>query len=508
MREESLDLEVRDFGPIGEARVELRPLTVFVGPSNTGKSYLATLIYALHKHFSKFDSNNWWHAEQIVRRILRDNGEQLARDVRKTRESWTKGDEKKRTPGSSLDVLPTRTWKLSKAFKKLVGGTISTQGAMLRMEIERCFGSRIEELTRRSEESSFAVGIYRQFKQTNGSDPKVIKLNYSDAALSASISDGISVKLRGGKRRFADLELELERFNATKNNEPEIARMFDLPELRRVFQEYVAPGLFDQLGSPGHYLPAGRAVLLDSFDAVVGSLIDQASSLSAALPTVSGVSADFLRQLVNLARLEPEKRNSPPSEIEEKILKGSISINTGDKIKFPQFSYKPANWSGQGLPLKNASSMVSEVAPIALYEKYVVTPEQLLIVDEPESHLHPALQVELFRQLARLVNEGKRVLVTTHSEWVTEELANIVRRSKLEERLPRVAEPKAGIDDISLSEADVGVWRFSTAGKSGASTVEEIPIGETGLYDVGFDDVAIASHNEWARISDALGENE
>ena len=42
-------LAVTNFGPIVEADVELRPLTVFVGPSNTGKSLLAVLIYALHQ---------------------------------------------------------------------------------------------------------------------------------------------------------------------------------------------------------------------------------------------------------------------------------------------------------------------------------------------------------------------------------------------------------------------------------------------------------------------------
>ena len=47
----NLQLEVADFGPIAKAKVDLRPLTVFVGPSNTGKSYLAILIYALHRFF-------------------------------------------------------------------------------------------------------------------------------------------------------------------------------------------------------------------------------------------------------------------------------------------------------------------------------------------------------------------------------------------------------------------------------------------------------------------------
>ena len=46
-------LEARNLGPLAEAKVDLRPLTVFVGPSNTGKSYLATLLYALHRSFSE-----------------------------------------------------------------------------------------------------------------------------------------------------------------------------------------------------------------------------------------------------------------------------------------------------------------------------------------------------------------------------------------------------------------------------------------------------------------------
>ena len=47
-------IDVRDFAPVAEASVALRPFTVFVGPSNTGKTYLAILIYALHRVFGGF----------------------------------------------------------------------------------------------------------------------------------------------------------------------------------------------------------------------------------------------------------------------------------------------------------------------------------------------------------------------------------------------------------------------------------------------------------------------
>ena len=42
-----LKVTAKDFGPIIEGTVGLKPLTVFVGPSNTGKSYMATLVYLL-----------------------------------------------------------------------------------------------------------------------------------------------------------------------------------------------------------------------------------------------------------------------------------------------------------------------------------------------------------------------------------------------------------------------------------------------------------------------------
>jgi len=46
-----LELDVKDFGPIAKAKMELRPLTVFVGPRNLCESYVAILVYALPRFF-------------------------------------------------------------------------------------------------------------------------------------------------------------------------------------------------------------------------------------------------------------------------------------------------------------------------------------------------------------------------------------------------------------------------------------------------------------------------
>jgi predicted ATPase len=39
-----LEVEVENFGPISSGRVRLKPLTIFIGPNNSGKSYTAMLI--------------------------------------------------------------------------------------------------------------------------------------------------------------------------------------------------------------------------------------------------------------------------------------------------------------------------------------------------------------------------------------------------------------------------------------------------------------------------------
>lgn len=55
----NIHINVKDFGPIAAAEIDLRPLTIFVGESNTGKTYLSTLIYALHQHFEGIAQYPW-----------------------------------------------------------------------------------------------------------------------------------------------------------------------------------------------------------------------------------------------------------------------------------------------------------------------------------------------------------------------------------------------------------------------------------------------------------------
>jgi len=64
-----------------------------------------------------------------------------------------------------------------------------------------------------------------------------------------------------------------------------------------------------------------------------------------------------------------------------------------------------------------------------------------IFVEEPEVHLHPAAQVEMVNILAYLVNNGFRVVVTTHSLTILYALNNLVMANSIKSRKDRPGLP-------------------------------------------------------------------
>ena len=151
--------------------------------------------------------------------------------------------------------------------------------------------------------------------------------------------------------------------------------------------------------------------------------------------------------------------------------------------------------------MKRASSRVSELAPVVLYLRHVVSPGDVLIIEEPEAHLHPAMQTAFARELARLVRAGVRVVMTTHSEWFLEQIGNLVRLSSLPPA------KRAGIAgaDVALDPHDVGAWLFKRSGRPVGSVVEQVELDpETGLFSTDYHSVSETLYNESAAIYNRL----
>ena len=299
----------------------------------------------------------------------------------------------------------------------------------------------------------------------------------------------------------------------------EISEEDRIPVARDVIDEIlnsVTPYIVNHASLPAHYLPADRTGVMHAHRVVVGALIERAASAgilpASPMPMLSGVLADFLEQLIALgevprrrARVESEQSGALATLLERSILGGAVRRERGEEpqASYPSFSFYPQGWK-ESLPLMRASSMVSELAPVVLYLRHVVQPGDVLIIEEPESHLHPAMQVEFTRVLAAAARSGIRIIMTTHSEWILEELANLVRLSAL----PAARRKAINGGAHALAAHEVGAWLFRHKNRPKGSVVQEIPLDpESGGFDVEFGDVAAALHNRWAEISSRMEES-
>ena len=496
-RPNNLELEVNDFGPIIAGKIDLRPLTVFVGPSNTGKTYLATLIYALHNYFSK---NAYVRRFRLFETQISPRPQKIPKPDPKTTGVLTDW-----VTQSLLPELPqAATMELPKDVSEVVHAKLGIDGVELRNEMLRCFGVTDPGALRRKarcegarvvleRRSSDGARAFRHEQMLRSEDPEYIT-DGGDAPLSINIDTDVRERLR----RIA--------YTLSTNDHSEDDRDFAANELFLDLVNLVLPNLIAPLENRAFHLPAGRTGLIENYDKLVAGLFGQASvagiGSDTPAPALSGVVADFLAQLIDCAspaHHTPDSIRNQARKIEETILGGSVSAKKSASLNHPVLSYRPAGWKSEDMRLMNASSMVTELTPIVLYLRHLVHRHDLLIIDEPEAHLHPALQVELTRQLAAMVNLGVRVLFTTHSEWMLETLANIVRRSAL---------PKTELNDnVALRREEVGAWLFKSKRRPKGSVVEEIELdNETGLYQTDYDAVSEALYNENVNIFNRIQE--
>jgi AAA15 family ATPase/GTPase len=89
------------------------------------------------------------------------------------------------------------------------------------------------------------------------------------------------------------------------------------------------------------------------------------------------------------------------------------------------------------------------------------------VIDEPEMNAHPQAQLRTVELLARLVNSGVSVVVTTHSPYFIDHLNNLIEGSRANERARSLLAPKfkPGARSPWLSPDNVSVYLFSEKGE-------------------------------------------
>ncbi|WP_419850092.1 DUF3696 domain-containing protein [Candidatus Poriferisocius sp.] len=98
------------------------------------------------------------------------------------------------------------------------------------------------------------------------------------------------------------------------------------------------------------------------------------------------------------------------------------------------------------VPLNAVGVGVSQLLPV-IVQCLVAGPGALVILEQPELHLHPAAQQRLADFLIACTNWGQRILVETHSEYMVLRLRRRIAEDDSDELLERVAILFAERDD-------------------------------------------------------------
>lgn len=107
-------------------------------------------------------------------------------------------------------------------------------------------------------------------------------------------------------------------------------------------------------------------------------------------------------------------------ELENTLLQGKIDIGNDGDVNF-----KIQN-SDNAIEIHAVSSTIKSFSYLTVYLRHIAKKGDFIIIDEPELNLHPDNQRKLARFFGRLINNGFKLLISTHSDYITRELNNLI----------------------------------------------------------------------------------
>ena len=175
---------------------------------------------------------------------------------------------------------------------------------------------------------------------------------------------------------------------------------------------------------------------------------------------------------------------------EESALQGSV-IAQENTTKSLSLAFKKDK---SILPLSRSASSVKDLAIFLLYLKHVAKKGETIVLEEPETTLHPDNQILLAGLIARLVNAGLRIVVTTHSPYFLEQLSHCVVAGSSQAG----KEFREFADDERLDKASVAAYSFEE--DDGGYKMMPINVDDEGIPQHDFVNASERQYNELLKL--------
>ncbi|CAB3287090.1 protein of unknown function [Methanocaldococcus lauensis] len=192
---------------------------------------------------------------------------------------------------------------------------------------------------------------------------------------------------------------------------------------------------------------------------------------------------------------------------ENNIIKGELVYDKeANKITY-------TTKGGNAVPFHCASSSVVETIPLLKLLKYskIIKKGTLLIIEEPEAHLHPDAQRIFARAITKLINKGVYVFLITHSPYILQQINNNMKLHYLgkinKEKLYEFLNKHDYKEDEILNPEKVAPYLFVDKGDGVIIKELEIIDGEGISYEA-FYHTLLDLHKETEELRDLIeGDN-
>ncbi|WP_437313419.1 AAA family ATPase [Sorangium sp. So ce385] len=381
-----------NLGTIKKTELDLRPLTVIIGPNNSNKTYVAYSLYGL------------WQAQ--IEGIGDIDYDELA-------------SLKKSGAGSSFMI--------DAGLFQRMNGHLQKVTASFRDDLSGFFQDSSGKLFSKSRIEAEITPI-----ELDAAIEKAIALNHRDGSVSKRGEQIlISASPQKGRKEKPDrgIDMATAELYADAILANAVAFLFRqpllLPAERNAFimtYRMLQNRRYTVLRDAQRSLIGKRRVSKRQLD-----LLREQGDIRYPKPV-----EDFLEFLTDIELSEGEDHGDPAARAPFRALATDIeeSIQNKNKTRFRRTALGGREIQidvkkGLSIDLYNASSSIKQLTPLLLYLRYRAKPNDFLIIDEPEMNLHPESQAKLLEILGILVNLGVHVLLTTHSPYFMSHLNNL-----------------------------------------------------------------------------------
>ena len=419
-------LHVENFARIESADIEISPLMCFIGDNNSGKSYIMTLLWGIiaNGHMFYYDQN-----KSFV---------------------------------DSPEYAACQKWLFSNVGKKV---EISADVAQKYIDwFNKILDASKTQLTQNIFNSEMPIDKIevRQFSMAR---------NVTVTLKDKTIQKGY------GYTPISSTEFELEIYS----NNPEALfvsnflivwylLMFGLTRIANSLEYEETP----------IYLPASRTGLLLVHRLIASKATRNMLSMNSSDEFQEKLTAPYVQflelliKLQNTAEIKNEQKLALIRFLQNEIIHGNITV----KEEVKAIRYSPVD-SDTELPMSITSSVVTEIASLLLLLTTRI-PLRLIVIEEPEAHLHPALQKKIAQLLIRFVHNGIPIWITTHSDTILQHFNNMIKlRNRSEEEREELLKEFGYTDEDLLSPEEINLYQFERGDKH--TMIQKLQSGKYGF---------------------------